>query len=94
MQEQGASPAAKIHNVILESRKNLSISGVLDVDSYDEQSVVMLTEQGELTVKGLDLHINRIDVASGDLQLEGEIFALSYTDGPSKRSGLLSRLFR
>mgnify|MGYP005779979847 CR=1 FL=1 len=59
------------HNVILEDRHRLSISGVQDIDSYDEQSVIAFTELGELTIKGFDLHINKIDVQTGELDLEG-----------------------
>lgn len=64
------------HNVILEDRHRLSISGVQDIDSYDEQSVIAFTELGELTIKGFDLHINKIDVQTGELDLEGEILSL------------------
>ena len=82
------------HNVILEDRHRLSISGVQDIDSYDEQSVIAFTELGELTIKGFDLHINKIDVQTGELDLEGEIWSLSYSEAQPKRGGFLSRLFK
>ncbi len=55
------------HNVIMESRKTLTVSGVMDIDSFDEESIVIFTELGELTVSGNNLHINKIDVDTGDL---------------------------
>ena len=82
------------HNIILESRKNLTVSGVMDIDSFDEESVILFTELGELTIRGRNLHINKIDVEIGDLSMEGEIESLSYSDNPPQKGGLLSKLFR
>lgn len=82
------------HNIIMESRKNLTITGVMDVDSFDEQTVVLFTEEGELTVKGENLHINKIDVDSGDLLLEGQVDSISYSDNQPQRGGFFSKLFR
>ena len=83
------------HNIIIESRKNVTITGVMDIDSFDEQSVILFTELGELTIKGVNLHINKIDVNAGDLSMEGEIESISYSEsGPPKGSGFFSKLFR
>ena len=82
------------HNVIMENRRNLTISGVMDIDSFDEETVVLFTEDGELTIKGANLHINKIDVETGDLQMEGEVDLLSYSDNQSQKGSLFSRLFR
>lgn len=82
------------HNVIMESRKNLTVSGVMDIDSFDEETVVVFTELGELTIRGVNLHINKIDVDTGDLLMEGDIESLSYSDNQPQKGGLLSRLFR
>lgn len=82
------------HNVIMENRRNLTISGVMDIDSFDEQTVVVFTEQGELTIRGGNLHINKVDVDSGDLVMEGEVDSLTYSDNQPQKGGLLSRLFR
>lgn len=82
------------HNIIVEDRKNVSISGVTDVESFDEETVVLMTELGELVIKGFGLHISKIDVVSGDLALEGEIYNIGYTDTQAVGGGLLSRLFR
>ena len=83
------------HNIIMENRRNLTITGVMDIDSFDEETVVLFTEEGELTIKGVNLHINKIDVDTGDLLMEGEIDTLSYADNqPGAKGGLFSRLFR
>lgn len=83
------------HNIILEDRKRLSVSGVTDIDSFDEQTVALFCDSGELVIHGQGLHINRIDVDTGELNLEGEsIDGLSYTDNHPMHGGFFSKLFR
>ncbi len=82
------------HNLILEERGHLTVTGVADIDSFDEETVVVYTEMGELTIRGSELHINKIDVEAGELNLEGEIDSLSYSDQPAVRGGFFARMFR
>lgn len=84
-----------IHNVIMENRKALTISGVTDVDSFDERCISLYTQMGELVIKGRELHINSVSVETGDMSIEGDIWALCY--GDKDKSGALSflgKLFR
>lgn len=81
------------HQVIMENRRDLSVSGVSDVDSFDGETVVAYTDMGALTIKGHDLQIKRLNVESGDLSLTGEIDSLIYTSCTEKH-GRLGRLFR
>ncbi|MCD7730627.1 MAG: sporulation protein YabP [Oscillospiraceae bacterium] len=69
-----------VHNVILENRKKLSVSGVTDVDRFDESTVLFYTNMGELTVKGSNLHVNDLSVTSGEMNIEGDIDAIIYGD--------------
>lgn len=82
------------HNLVLEDRKLLTVSGVSDVDSFDEETVVVFTDLGELTIRGSDLHINRLSVEVGELSVEGNISALIYSDEVPKSGGFFSRVFR
>lgn len=82
------------HQLILQDRRVLTISGVSDVDSFDEMTVVVYTDHGELTVKGEGLHINRLNVETGELTLEGMIQSLTYTDIVSRTGGFFGRLFK
>lgn len=82
------------HNLVLEDRRILTVSGVSDVDSFDEETVVVFTELGELTVRGTSLHINRLSVDVGELTVEGEISALIYSEDTVKNGGFFSRVFR
>ncbi|MBE6820093.1 MAG: sporulation protein YabP [Ruminococcaceae bacterium] len=82
------------HNLVLEDRRLLTVSGVSDVDSFDEETVIVFTDSGELTVRGSDLHINRLSVEMGELTVEGRISALIYSEDVQKSGGFFSRVFR
>ena len=85
----------KPHNVIMENRKRVSLTGVLDIDSFNEQGVIVLTELGVLIVKGADLRINKLSVDSGDVSIEGEINSLTYTDIHDKKTrSIIKSLFK
>ena len=82
------------HNLILEERGSLTVTGVEDIDSFDDQTVVIYTGLGELTVRGNQLHIERIDLLAGELELQGQVDALTYADQPAVRGGFFARIFR
>ena len=80
------------HHIILEGREELSVSGVEEVESFDENTIVMVTNKGTLVVRGEDLHIEKLSLDGGDLRVEGVVGSLSYEDEGSSRSGFFSRL--
>ena len=83
------------HHLILEDREKLTVSGVEEVESFDENTIVMDTAQGVLVVRGEELHIEKLSLDGGDLKVEGDIDSLTYEDsGREKAGGLLARLFR
>jgi len=82
------------HHLILEDRRALTVSGVSDVDSFDEMTVTIYTDIGELTVKGQGLHINRLNIETGELTMEGQIQSMTYTDVQSRSGGFFGRLFK
>ncbi|MDR1631166.1 MAG: sporulation protein YabP [Oscillospiraceae bacterium] len=82
------------HNLVLEDRKRLTLTGVSDVDSFDEQTIVAVTDMGEITVRGEDLHINRLSIEVGELFIEGDIQSLTYADVQAKATGFFSKVFR
>ncbi len=82
------------HNCILEDRKKLSVSGVNEVGSFDEETIIALTDYGELTVKGEKLHITKLSLEIGELCIEGKITLLQYADVQEKPTSFLSRVFR
>lgn len=90
--EQAQRTAVKSHSLSMENREKLSISGVEDVSGFDESLVVLRTSMGALTIRGEELHIGRIDLDSGSLELSGKVQELSYDEAGSAPS-LWSRLF-
>ncbi len=87
----------RVHKIVLNQRKNSSVTGVLDVISFDLNEVLLETEQGMLTVKGNDLHVNRLSVEKGEVDLSGSIDSIVYSDiHHSKRNKepLLSKIFK
>lgn len=81
------------HNIIIENRKKFTLSGIKDVISFDEETVVTQSSIGKLVIKGEDLHILNFDNQSYDLLGEGKINAIVYTADESG-GGFFSKLFR
>ncbi len=82
-------------NLILENRKKLTISGITDVDSFDEKSVCLYTQLGELSIQGRELHIDSISIESGDMTVTGDIWAVVYGDKDKKSPvSVIGKLFR
>ncbi len=82
------------HSLTLEDRRHLTISGVEDVERFDETIIILSTAQGALTVQGSGLHIEQLSLNGGDLKVEGLIESLSYEDRVEQAGGLFARLFR
>ena len=80
IEERKQMSSNTIQNVILENREKLTISGVLDVLSFDDQIVIVETELGLLTVKGENLRINKLSLDTTEVIVEGTIFNLSYSE--------------
>lgn len=86
-----------IQNLILENREKLTITGVTDVLSFDDQIVIVETQLGLLTVKGEDLRINKLSIDSLEVIIEGQIFSLGYSDdnvGKKNSGSLLGKIFK
>lgn len=96
MIEDKKMPKPKVQNLILENRERLSISGVIDVVSFNDESVIVDTELGMLMVRGVDLHINKLNIDSSELGVEGEIISCEYSDrdSRSKGGGFFARMFK
>ena len=93
--EENRPRAEAAHHIILEEREQLSVSGVEEVESFDENTIVMLTNRGTLIGRGEELHIEKLCLDGGDLTVEGTIDSRTYEDsGRDRAGGLFARLFR
>lgn len=87
----------KSHRINLNDRIAGNVTGVREVISFDSSEIVLDTEQGVLLVKGDDLHVTRLTVEKGEVEISGKVDGLIYIDdGEKKRSreGFLTRLFQ
>lgn len=97
MIEEKKVSKARVQNLILENREKLSISGVIDVESFNDECVIIDTELGVLVIRGEDLHINKLNIDSSELNIEGEIISCEYSDregSKSKGMGFFSKMFK
>lgn len=87
----------KTHKITLNNRKTGSFTGVLDVISFDISEILLETEQGMLNVKGKDLHVNRLNLEKGEVDIEGNIDGISYSQIPAaikKPENFIGKFFK
>lgn len=82
------------HDLVIEDRKILKATGVLDVEGFDGTKVFAMLDGTAFTVGGKGLKVTSFSAESGDLRIEGEIDSVTYTADLSRRAGILSRIFR
>ena len=85
------------HRLLFNNRRTGTVSGVTDVISFDIAEILLETEQGMLTIKGADLHVNRLNLEKGEVDMSGNIDSISYSDvhaGVKQGENLFSKLFR
>ena len=85
------------HKLMLTNRRTCTISGVNDVLSFDVNEILLETELGMLMIKGNDLHVNRLTLEKGEIDIEGKIDSLTYSDvktASKQNESLLGRLFK
>lgn len=85
------------HNVIINDREFIKVTGVLDVISFDEEMVVAETEMGIMILKGINFHVSKLDLDNGNLEIDGEIHSLLYEEKGTygkPSGGFLSKIFK
>lgn len=84
-----------IQNIILEGRNKISISGVNDVESFDDGSIQLITQLGTLLIRGYELKIEKLNLDTGEVSANGDIYLMEYiNDEKEKGGGLFSRIFK
>ena len=87
----------RAHKIIMTGRKSLQVTGVKDVKAFDEKEVVLETVAGMLNIKGEELHVRSINLERGEVDVDGKINDLIYTEISSfkkKSESMLSRMFK
>ncbi|MBE5851575.1 MAG: sporulation protein YabP [Lachnospiraceae bacterium] len=96
MEENYSNKQIRTHKIMLTNRRTCTISGVVDVLSFDMNEVLLETDQGMLMIKGKDLHVSRLSLDKGEVDVDGSIDSLTYSDmisGKEKTTTLFSKLF-
>lgn len=83
----------KQHSLYLENRSGLKLTGVTDVEFFDEETVSAFTDYGLITVSGSSLHVEELNLETGLLEVSGEVTALVYSSKTKKEKNILKRLF-
>lgn len=91
MNEYNTSPQLG-HRLELTGREQLTVTGVEDVERFDETGIIMSTVAGVLVITGEGLHIGKLSLDGGELHVDGRIDTLSYEEGERERVGFLRRL--
>lgn len=87
----------KPHKLVVNNRKSSLVTGVLDVLAFDLNEILLETQQGMLMLKGMDLHVNRLTLEKGEVDISGTINSIAYSDAtkPTKNNeNLLSKIFK
>lgn len=92
MKDYNAMTAAE-HRLELVGRERLTVTGVEDVERFDETGIVMSTSAGMLVISGEELHIGKLALDGGELHVDGRIDSVTYEEDTQGRGGLFSRLF-
>lgn len=91
------SGSGRVHKMTMTNRRNCSVNGVNDVLSFDVHEILLETEQGMLMIKGNELHVSRLTLEKGEVDIDGRIDSFTYSDAGGagqKAESLLARLFR
>lgn len=91
------SVSKRTHKMVLNGRRTCNLTGVNDVLSFDVNEIILETDMGMLMIKGNELHVNRLTLEKGEVDIEGKVDSFTYSEQTSlgaKGESLLSRLFK
>ena len=94
MAENKTEAQAVLHNIIIENRSKLILSGINEVESFEEDNVRLKTTKGDLTIRGNDMKMESYQSEIGDLVMRGDVYALVYTNDTGAKEGFFSRIFK
>lgn len=82
------------HSLIIDGRKNISVTGVTEADNFNDEEIILYTSYGQITIKGEDLQISVLSTESGDVTASGKVNSVTYSDRTEKHQSFLSKVFR
>ena len=91
--EEMTRPAEQPHRLVLDNRTKMTISGVENVESFDEETIVTNTVRGALVIRGSGMHLEKLSLDTGEVSIRGHIDSAEY-ESEAESGGFFSRLFR
>ncbi len=86
------------HQFTLENREKMEVTGVINVESFDDEEIIMETEQGLLAIKGNGLHVKNLNLEQGEVKITGFIMELAYSERKGRagiqNKSLIEKLFK
>lgn len=82
------------HSLYMSNRKSMTLSGVKDVLSFDENGVSIITVMGNIAIKGSNIKIGSFNTETGDMQMDGKFSAVVYLDDRGEKENFFKRLWR
>ncbi len=82
------------HSLIVDGRKNISVTGVTEADNFNDEEIILYTSYGQITIKGENLQISVLNTESGDVTASGKVNSVSYSERSTKHQGFFSKVFR
>ena len=82
------------HNITINERKNIIITGVKKIDSFDKEEFLLESTMGNIVIKGSELEIIKLDTYQGSVSIKGVVNSISYSDSTKKEEGVFSKLFK
>ena len=84
----------KFHNIIIENRNKIVISGVRDIESFNENEIILLTHSGGLKLKGRGFEIGKVSTDSGEAEMTGEVVSVHYSNAERTPNNIITKIFR
>ena len=82
------------HSLIIDGRRNISVTGVTEADNFNDEEIILYTSYGQITIKGENLQISILSTESGDVSAAGKVNSVTYSDRTEKHPGIFSKVFR
>ncbi len=82
------------HTLVIENRNKITVTGATDIGSFNDESVIIFTDYGEITIQGNSLQVTKLSIDSGEFCAEGNIVSVGYTERIHKNSSIFSKVFR
>ena len=85
----------KAQNILVENRSKVTITGVEQVESFNENTIILITVKGGMTIKGEGLNVGKLNLDDGNVKIDGIINGIIYNDkGSSQKGSLIGKIFK